>query len=355
MEEHLEEAGFLWTQWERSLDAADYTLAEVAAGDERRLLAHLDGLALGGAEVAEELLLPALEQERAETVAAAALALLCSRDPRHGDAVSAAREAAPVEGQRAWVLQRAMELASPLDDHTAIQDERAPRGAALADWQEDGLPETTRARDAALQQGTAQDLEGVLERCRALVEEGSPGCRVPLQLLGQWGGDAGQAILLEALQRPGMQQDALWALGFAGTVEAAEACLEVMDLHEDLALPATEAFCAITGHQQESPGVEGAQQWWLNNKERFGPGMRYIRGREPGAETMVEALLSAPMGRRHALGLELRVHTRGEHDLWTYAWAAFQARQIQRLARLDPQRGSAYAWGPGAVEEGRAT
>jgi len=224
----------------------------------------------------------------------------------------------------------------------------------LADWPEHGLPETARARDAALLQGTAQDLEGVLERCRALVAEGSPFSRVPLQLLGQWGGDAGQALLLEALQRPGMQQDALWALGFVGTVEAAEACLEMMDHHGELALPATEAFCAITGDEEPARGAEAAQQWWRANRSRFGAGKHYIRGREPSAETMVEALLSAPMGRRHALGLELRIRTRGEHNLWTYAWTATQARQIQRLARLDPQRGSVYAWGPGAVEEGRA-
>ena len=55
-EEHLDEAGFLWTQWERALVSPDYSASEVADGPEERLAAHLEGLALGGREVAERLL-----------------------------------------------------------------------------------------------------------------------------------------------------------------------------------------------------------------------------------------------------------------------------------------------------------
>src|SRR6185369_14237639 len=46
LEEHLAEAAFLWEQWELALDAANYSLDEVAAGPEERLRAHLDALVL---------------------------------------------------------------------------------------------------------------------------------------------------------------------------------------------------------------------------------------------------------------------------------------------------------------------
>jgi len=82
-EEHLDEAAFLWGQWERALDAANYTLAEVASGPEARLLAHLDALVLGGPEVAEELLLPALAGEEPGLVAAAAWALVQAEPAAH--------------------------------------------------------------------------------------------------------------------------------------------------------------------------------------------------------------------------------------------------------------------------------
>src|SRR5258707_2498071 len=75
-EEHLDEAAFRWAQWQSALHAANYTLAEVAEGPEARLLAHLDALALGDAAVAERLLLPALEADEPERIAAAAWALV---------------------------------------------------------------------------------------------------------------------------------------------------------------------------------------------------------------------------------------------------------------------------------------
>ena len=48
--------------------AANYTLAEVAAGPAERLLAHIDALSLGGKAVAQKLLLPALEGDDLEFV-----------------------------------------------------------------------------------------------------------------------------------------------------------------------------------------------------------------------------------------------------------------------------------------------
>ena len=60
VEEHLDDAEFLWSQWERSLVSPHHTLAEVATREEERLLANVDGLVAGGASVRARLVVPAL-------------------------------------------------------------------------------------------------------------------------------------------------------------------------------------------------------------------------------------------------------------------------------------------------------
>jgi hypothetical protein len=60
-EDHLDEAEFLWGQWERELESPEYCLDELGHGEER-LLAREDALVLGGAAVKEGLLVPARKQ-----------------------------------------------------------------------------------------------------------------------------------------------------------------------------------------------------------------------------------------------------------------------------------------------------
>ena len=62
VEEHLDEAAFLWTQWERGLQSPLYKLHELRDRVEERMLAHLDGLVVGGEAVAQRLLYPALTE-----------------------------------------------------------------------------------------------------------------------------------------------------------------------------------------------------------------------------------------------------------------------------------------------------
>ena len=71
LERHLEEAAFLWTQWEAALGDAGYTLAEVAEGPEWRLRAHLDALLVAGRGAVPRLLLPALEEGDPEILSGA--------------------------------------------------------------------------------------------------------------------------------------------------------------------------------------------------------------------------------------------------------------------------------------------
>src|SRR6478735_8667796 len=108
-EEHLDEAAFLWGAWESALEAAVYTVAEVAAGPEERLRAHLDGLVIGGRPVAQKLLLPALNGDDMERVRPAAWALLAAEDADHFDEVLGALASA--ERPKARLIARAMGLA----------------------------------------------------------------------------------------------------------------------------------------------------------------------------------------------------------------------------------------------------
>lgn len=82
VEEHFDEATFLFDQFEKLLDHPMLTLADLERTVESRLLAHLDGLVVGGLPVAERLLIPALTQlgeDGAARISAAALALIFAR------------------------------------------------------------------------------------------------------------------------------------------------------------------------------------------------------------------------------------------------------------------------------------
>ena len=96
VEEHLDEAAFLWTQWERGLQSPLYKLHELRDRVEERMLAHLDGLVVGGEAVAQRLLYPALTEGLGGIAFAAAMALLLSGRPEAEEAVcSALATAAP--------------------------------------------------------------------------------------------------------------------------------------------------------------------------------------------------------------------------------------------------------------------
>ncbi|MCR9165750.1 MAG: TIGR02270 family protein [Nannocystaceae bacterium] len=78
VEEHLDEAEFLAEVWHVNLDSPAYLRDEFESGPQERLMAHVDGLVVGGDEVRTELLEAALADEDTERwrAAAAALALL---------------------------------------------------------------------------------------------------------------------------------------------------------------------------------------------------------------------------------------------------------------------------------------
>ena len=75
VEEHLDEAEFLAEVWHVNLDSPAYLRDEFEKGPQERLMAHVDGLVVGGDEVRTELLEAALADEDTERWRAAAAAL----------------------------------------------------------------------------------------------------------------------------------------------------------------------------------------------------------------------------------------------------------------------------------------
>jgi uncharacterized protein (TIGR02270 family) len=297
LEEQLEEADFLWCQWEAALRAPDYTLAEVRELEER-LEAHLDGLQLGRTPVAERLLLPVLTESEAEVsrVSAASYVLLA----QDGSALEQLRvlmeEGSPT--QRAGI-RRALELcdwddlelrllpwlkAQPSPVHSAALEVLLFRhyvlpGGVQPEWVDSEEPSVAAAAlralslapsslgrkvleralgsnqpevyEAALETGAVLGSRAAWRVCRQRLAEGAPS-RLALLLLAMGGGEAGLEVLKKRLTIPAQRAEVLWALGFSGQVAAADLCVELLGEQNILvAKLAAEAFCAITGLELE--------------------------------------------------------------------------------------------------------
>ena len=286
LERHLEEAEFLWTQWEHALWSPELTLAPVAEGDEGRLRAHLDALVLGGSAVATRLLLPALASEEPSRVAAATWALLSSEDGDWREPVLQRLEEAPDDAGPG--IFRALALLDRADLH-ALLLKRLPTlapglqagllrvarfrhldtSAALEqlDWAADPalhaeavrallfLPRT-QAGDARLSRAlshaaptvSAAALEtGLLLGSREAWERArSSTSRAALLTRAVAGESKDLADLIARMKDKAALAEVVWALGFSGRLSAAEALLPLLR-DEALGPLAADAFAAITG------------------------------------------------------------------------------------------------------------
>jgi uncharacterized protein (TIGR02270 family) len=294
LEEHFAEAAFLWSQWERALLSPTFDLSDTADLEER-LLAHLDGLVLGGEIVAGELLLPALETDDAGRISAAAFALLASGDNRQleetlavfdgGDAVQrsgvgralglsgrqdleavlrkrltadevelqalafqvlAFRGAAPAETRVEWLYRgEASQVIAALQDPSPLPRELVQ--AVLPQLLVDPRP---GVREAAMTAGLIAGSRSAWKACRKVAEEAGEGRRQALVALALGGAAQDTEWLVGLLRQEALRADVLWALGFTGQALAAEACLPCM-ADEKVAGLAGEAFSAITGLKLE--------------------------------------------------------------------------------------------------------
>jgi uncharacterized protein (TIGR02270 family) len=291
-EEHLDEAAWLWREWEACLDSPIYTLRDAAKGPEERLLAHLDALVLGGDPVAQALLIPALASEHKPTVTAAAWALIQAEDADQQDAVFAALSATEEPTIRA-AIARALCLASradlsrllPLwqtgDPHAQalVLDIFAPREP---DWVRERLEPALRGGHPALvaaalrairrfkdkfffnhvqaatrsqeptilleaiTAGLALGVREAWDACRVGIELDGRECRLPLGILATSADAKDRERVRSKVSDPKAGLHALWALGFTGDLESVEILLQKLS-DEKAAKVACDSFCFITG------------------------------------------------------------------------------------------------------------
>lgn len=285
VEEHLDEAEFLWSAWERGLTAPNLTLTTLASGAEARLQAHVDGLVIAAPAVIDRLLAPALHDYQRERAAAAAWAWLAAEGDRAVlPLCEHLRTADPPESQgiaRALGLHDGEVLGGVLpllqSEKAAVQaaaltvfagQGRTP-GAVLAELVEGWFRgsadrEATLRRSAcvplgvpaALLAGLAGELGEAgfdlalwtgLRRGFSAAREAvwrSPGRRSAALALGAGGGERGLRALLAGLAAD--PAAALWGLGFSGRRAAADACAEWL-AHPELGPLAAESLAAISG------------------------------------------------------------------------------------------------------------
>jgi len=411
VEEHLDEAAFLWHSWERALASPIFTLDLVASGPEERLLAHLDALVVGGEAVSRRLLEPALGGDDPGRAFAAAWTLLEAGEekrvigalqaaddaPRGGirravelsgrpgieaallpvagkgpaAAQAAALEALAFRGVDAGdALRAAAAVPGPAVRAAALRAARLSRAAWVPGMVQADLSSPDPAvREAAIETGLVLGLREAWSACARFAMAEPPSGR--LMLLLALGGDAAdQEPLLAAAAMPRPSREALFALGFAGRVAGADACLVAVGSEDPAtARIAGEAFGAITGlviappyqaveTEPEEPvpleeerldadlaaGPEtdlplpdafGVESWWGRARPGFDPAVRYLGGKPRDAEAVSEALRGGPARRRHALALELEIRSKGALRLGTRRWARQQRPLPDGLRSID--------------------
>lgn len=292
LETHLDEACFSRTQWERRLSSADYSLDEVARGDEQRLRAHLKALVAGGRRVRDRLLLPLLDGDDEERLQVAGFVLLADGEGQDPECIlSVLREGADVQRTS---MQRALELSGRKDLAALLYRElvegavssrarllevlafrqlsvgprlgdflrsedlevriAALRAACRQPMMEEEVACLRKAlgapgpgeREAALGLGLRRGLRAAWLACPTLARQDDASGQLARLALALGGEVQDVERLVRLLEVPALRRHTLWALGFSGHVAAAEACLACAR-EPALAAVAAEAFCAITG------------------------------------------------------------------------------------------------------------
>ena len=265
LEEHAEEAAFLWMIRQQALRSWNYTATDLTTLDER-LAAHLDGLHLGR-HAAAEILEPYLtDGEEGEAFAAAYIALASGTEEQlahvfgvfeqaSGEALdgirhalrhtksheAVARLAEYHEADAPAIVAAAIDVLSyrgapyPFS-LTHLHRERAAeiRIAALEAIARTGAvdylshaesaldDDEPQVRRAALRAGFVLNSGKAIAACRNIVAERSENADEALHLLGLWGLREDQASIFGALADPALQPHAVLALsahGFTNVID----------------------------------------------------------------------------------------------------------------------------------------
>ncbi|MCC7157547.1 MAG: TIGR02270 family protein [Bryobacterales bacterium] len=294
IEEHFNEAEFLFDQWERALQSPRYNLTELGATLERRLEAHLDGLLVGGPAVAERVLIPELANAEEPTRAIVAALVLLYAETEMLDAV--VDSALHADGVLQKALARALTLASvdSLDRillegfHAAAEEpqkailldiltsRRVDVGEVLRRCVESGCQQLVGAALTAIGRFGRRDLSVFAEKllrsenldlrtnalragltlgsseawrvCRQMAElphPDDPNVMLYIAILGE---PKDHEILYSRLEAPANLERALWTIGFCGTVRAGDVCLARLESDEErVAKAAAESMAWIGG------------------------------------------------------------------------------------------------------------
>lgn len=292
VEEHFDEAEFLYEQWRSSANSALYTLEELVSGPERRLEAHLDGLRVAGLPVIPRLVSPVLSDSQVEparlTVALLTL-LSVGESPASFRAVFAVLREESFERRQAafqaLLLTERSEcsslLASELDSlNPDILRLLARRGvdpgfSRVSSFLRSDDPRRiaaglevvslfgygeSRPLVKSLLKANPMNLDGlragavlglsIVDSCLRLLSEAETPCEGCVLLLALEGQTHFQRSFRSNLEKSPLST--LWGLGFLGTIEAADVVLECCNNKSDaVARLAGEAFRAITGLDAE--------------------------------------------------------------------------------------------------------
>ncbi len=302
IDEHLAEADFLAGQWLAVARSSRISARARQITIEPRLIAHVDGLVLGGATVADRALWPLLavgEPDDAAPLLAAVLALLADADGATVDrlverlrdtrdagvraaigkafAITAradvsepvrlalyATDAPPAQAALLAILAGRRVAPGPISGALLASPSESVRAAALSavaaigglDREphltnvEDGLVHASPVvRGAARRTGLVWNLRSAWQSCTHQARAGDLDALVDWASLG--GASAVSALAAQLTSPPASPlswRSALFALGFSGSPEAVDACVPMLsDSDPAVARLAAEAVGAITG------------------------------------------------------------------------------------------------------------
>lgn len=302
LEEHFEDAQYLFLRWEDALDRPDDSLRELALGPEARFAAHIRGLVHGGVPVVERILFPAIRADGADEAfdehaqrVAAALGILAQPVSGTERLITAATEELVPES--AVHLHRAMQLwdapgsdralleaslrtdskswplwlrtfairGQPADENMVnfcLRGDEDSQLAALAVVPDMAASAGQRIHDvlgyffasnnptlrvAALRSALQVDSH----RAWNLVQEWFESLAAPpgvIELIGIVGNAQDHQRLIQSVADGHISEARIWALGHCGRPYAAHLCVQLLrHADERIVKLAFEALCAITG------------------------------------------------------------------------------------------------------------
>lgn len=311
--EHLDEAEFLLEMWAAGVDAPNVSLATLHGGTERRLLARVDGLLVGGDQSFTRLLAPSLGSRGSSgswRCAAAALTVLTGGSTsaceavldllRSGAGTAALRRGLVLafglsrrDGLVPWLGRELDTLAGPalVDVVEILATHRVNAGARLLPWlssdqlalrraaaslaRHTGAPPVLRALELMMnapdQQLRARAIDSGIIRglgqawaaaCGAIAGPEGSFRRRAIAWVAMLGDAAAHAALLSAL-RAAPTPALLWAAGLSGRREAVELAVELL-AHPTLGRLAGEVVCAVAGLSSEDEAM------WLDRGRNVG-------------------------------------------------------------------------------------